>query len=110
MKPNSVPIPVRHVLRRLGKEMSIARRMQRISKTLMAERAMITINTHSKIEKGDPATSLSAWAQIISILGFCENFAEICDLKNDTAAQILLQSRLPKSSKQRRGNTAKFSL
>jgi DNA-binding XRE family transcriptional regulator len=107
MKLNRIPIAVRHTLRKLGEEMNIARRMQRISKTLMAERAMITMNTLSKIEKGDPATSLSAWVQVISILGFGEKLNDICDIKNDNAAQILLQSRLPKTTKHRRNNTIK---
>ena len=97
MKKNiNVPIPARRALFKLGQDLSNARRRRRITKALMAERAGIAINTLTKIEKGDPGTSMAAWASALFVLGLAENLRELADQSHDLTGLMLEEERLPK--------------
>jgi serine/threonine-protein kinase HipA len=54
-----IPFPAQFALQKLGKDINNARRRRRISKSMMAERAGIAINTLSKIEAGNPNTTMA---------------------------------------------------
>lgn len=60
-KPVNLPIPVIKALRKVGQDISAARRRRRITIQLMAERADVSKATIGKIEKGDPTTSMGAF-------------------------------------------------
>ena len=54
----ALPIPVRRALKKLGSDISVARRRRQISTTLMAERAFTARPALAKVESGDPGVSL----------------------------------------------------
>jgi len=91
-----LPIPVRSALTKLGQDLNNARRRRRITKALMAERAGIAINTLTRIERGDPHTSMAAWASALFVLGLTENLRGLADSSNDLTGLMLEEERLPK--------------
>ena len=88
--------PVIFALKKLGNDINSARRRRRITKEIMAKRTGICINTLTKIENGNPNTSMAAWVSILSVLGLLDNLKDICDLKNDEMGIILEDEDLPK--------------
>jgi len=91
-----MPLPVQRALAKLGDDIRMARLRRRIPTTLMAERAMITRTTLSKVEKGDAGVSLGIYATILFILGLTEKLADIADVRNDSMGLRLEEERLPK--------------
>jgi hypothetical protein len=92
----ALPIPVRRALKKLGSDISIARRRRAISTTLMAERAFTTRPTLAKVESGDPGVSLGVYASVLFVLGMTERLAALVDPAHDPLGQSLDEERLPK--------------
>lgn len=67
--PVNLPIPAIRALRKLGHDISDARRRRRITVQLMAERAGVSKATIGKIEKGDPTTSMGGYSAVLFVLG-----------------------------------------
>lgn len=93
---SALPLPVTRALRKLGGDLSVARRRRGISTALMAERAFISRTTLVRAEKGDPGVSLGIYASILFVLGMTERVASLLDPSNDHAGQALEEERLPK--------------
>ena len=93
---NTLPIPVRRTLRKLGAEIRDARRRRRIPTTVMAERALISRMTLNKIEKGDPGVSLGFYATVLFVLGMNERLADLADPRHDPVGLSLQDALLPK--------------
>ena len=91
-----LPIPARSALIKLGQDINNARRRRRITKALMAERAGIAINTLTRIERGDPNTSMAAWASALFVLGLTENLRSLVDPSSDPTGLMLEEEQLPK--------------
>jgi transcriptional regulator with XRE-family HTH domain len=109
MKPNTpsldLPLPISRALRKLGQDIRDARLRRRIPVTIMAARAGLSRMTLSKIEKGEPSTSLGAYASVLFVLGLEGRIADLADIKNDELGLRLEEERLPQrirhSSKQK---------
>ena len=68
MKTTSpLPGPVKVALKKLGADISDARKRRRVPTTLMAERAFISRSTLGRIEKGDPSVSLGNYAAVLFV-------------------------------------------
>jgi transcriptional regulator with XRE-family HTH domain len=91
-----LPIPVRHALLKLGKDIRAARIRRRIATTVMADRALITRMTLYKIERGDATVSIAAYANVLFILGVIDRLSEIADPKFDEVGISLEEEQLPK--------------
>jgi len=90
-----VPIPVARALRKLGHDIRDARRRRRIPVAILAQRASIGRMTLSRIEKGDPRTSLGAYATVLFALGMAERLADVADSRHDSVGLELEEERLP---------------
>ena len=93
---NTLPIPVRRTLGKLGAEIRDARRRRGIPTTVMAERAFISRMTLNKIEKGDPSVSFGSYATALFVLGMNERLADLADPRHDTVGLNLQDRLLPK--------------
>jgi hypothetical protein len=91
----SLPFPVKHALKKLGGDIADARRRRRIPTTLMAERAMISRATLSRVEKGSPQVSLGIYATVLFILGLHKRLADLADIRVDDIGLGLEEDRLP---------------
>ena len=99
-----LPSPAIYALKKLGNDINSARRRRRITKEIMSKRAGIVINTLTKIENGNPNTSMAAWVSVLSVLGLTDNLKDICDLKNDEMGIILEDEDLPKRIRYKKVN------
>lgn len=91
----ALPLPIRRSLRKLGGDISAARRRRRISIQLMAERAFVGRNTITRVEKGDPGVSLGIYATVLFVLGMADRLAMLADASVDEVGQALDEQRLP---------------
>jgi DNA-binding XRE family transcriptional regulator len=101
-----LPIPVRHALRKLGRDLRDARRRRRIPVAIAAQRASISRTTLVKIEKGDPGVALGIYATVLFVMGMVGRLADLADPKNDAVGLQLEAEHLPQrirgASKQKR--------
>jgi transcriptional regulator with XRE-family HTH domain len=95
-KPVNLPIPVIKVLRKLGNDISDARRRHRVTIEIMAERAGLSRATISKIEKGDPTASMGAYGSVLFVLGLADRLNELADAAHDLTGRQLEEEKLPK--------------
>lgn len=93
---SKLPIPVIKALRKMGQDISDARRRRRITMELMSERAEISRSTLAKIEKGDPATSFGNYAAILFSLGMTNRISDLVDANHDLTGRQLEEENLPK--------------
>ena len=92
----ALPLPVERALKKLGEDLSIARRRRRIPMALLAERAFISRNTVTRVERGDAGVSLGIYATVLWLLGMAERLAQLVDPSTDRVGLDLDVTRLPK--------------
>jgi len=96
LKPLTMPLPVSRAMRKLGQDLRDARLRRRIPVAVMAARAGLSRMTLSKIENGEPGTSLGSYASVLFVLGLEGRLADLADVKNDELGLKLEEDRLPK--------------
>lgn len=62
---------------------------------VLAERALISRTTLSKVEKGDPGVSLGVYATVLFVLGFADRLRTVAAAEGDTVGLALENERLP---------------
>ncbi len=73
----------------------------------MAERAGVSRTTIAKIEKGDPTTSIGAYASVLFVLGMVNRFNDLVDITHDLVGRQLDEEKLPQRVRlpgRRKGN------
>jgi len=63
---------------------------------LMAERAFVSRNTVTRVERGDPAVSMGIYATVLFVLGMSERLGGMADSSTDRVGLGLDEERLPK--------------
>ena len=91
----ALPIPVRHALHKLGRDIRDARRRRRIPVAIAAQRASISRMTLAKIEKGDPGVAMGIYATVLFVLGLASPLADLADPKSDSVGLQLEEEHLP---------------
>ncbi len=92
----SLPLPIKRALRKLGSDITDARKRRRISTTTMAQRAMISRTTLVKVESGDPGVSIGIFATVLFVLGMTDRLVDIADASHDRTGLDLESENLPK--------------
>lgn len=95
-------ISVRKGLRKLGDDLRKARIRRRLTMVVVAERAGISRETLSKIQKGDPKVSMGAYAMVMMALGMGTDWMDLADIRNDTWGQIIADEDLPQRVRARK--------
>src|SRR5437899_6743911 len=90
-----MPLPVRHALRKLGRDIRDARRRRRIPAAIVAQRASISRTTLVKVERGDPSVAMGFYATVLFVMGMVERLADLADLRNDAVGLQLEEEHLP---------------
>jgi transcriptional regulator with XRE-family HTH domain len=93
----SIPLPAKHALRKLGRDLALARRKRGISTADMAARIYVGRGTLWRLEHGDPAVSLGTLATATFILQLHDKLANIASPGTDELALSLDEDRLPKN-------------
>ena len=90
-----LPIKVQRALGKLGADIRDARKRRRIPVRVMAERALISPTTLTKIERGDPGTSIGNYAAVLFVLDLSDRLGEIVDASTDDLGLSLEADNLP---------------
>lgn len=105
-----LPLPVKRALRKLGSDIRDARRRRRIPTVVLAERALISRGTLSRVERGEPTVSMGVYATVLYVLGLVEYLERLADPRRDDVGLALEEERLPKrvARKRARGTGARL--
>ena len=95
-KAGTIPIPAAYALRKLGRDLAVARRKRRISTADMASRLFVSRDTLWRLERGDPVVALGTFATAVFILGLNDRLANLADPGVDEIGLGLEERRLPK--------------
>ncbi len=90
-----MPLPAAHALRKLGRDIALARRKRGISTADMAARLFVSRNTLWRLERGDPTVALGTLATAVFILQLQDRLANLAAPATDALALSLDERRLP---------------
>ncbi|MFO0722846.1 MAG: hypothetical protein U1E65_03610 [Myxococcota bacterium] len=93
---DTLPPPLRRALRKLGSDISIARRRRRLTVAMMTERVGVGKATYLRAEKGDPTVSMGVYAMTLFVLGLAKGIGDLIDPAQDDEGLLLETERLPK--------------
>ena len=93
---SSIPLPAVQALRKLGRDLALARRKRGISTEDMASRLFIARNTLWRMERGDPTVALGTLATAAFVLQLHGRLADLAAPATDALALSLDEQRLPK--------------
>src|ERR1039458_6145873 len=91
----AMPMPAAHALRKLGRDLALARRKRGISTADMAGRLFISRDTLWRLERGDPTVSLGTLAPAAVMLRLHDRLANLAAPASDDLALSLDERRLP---------------
>jgi transcriptional regulator with XRE-family HTH domain len=91
-----MPLPVRRALKKLGADISAARRRRGITAKLVAKRAFINPKSVTRVERGDSGVSIGVYATVLFVLGMSDRLADLADIAHDPLGRTLAEEQLPK--------------
>lgn len=95
LKTSSMPLPAAHTLRKLGRDLALARRKRGISTSDMAARLFVSRDTLWRLERGDPAVAIGTLVTATFVLGLHDRLANLAAPASDELALSLDERRLP---------------
>jgi transcriptional regulator with XRE-family HTH domain len=95
-KAFSIPLPASHALRKLGRDLALARRKRGLSTSDMAERLFVSRDTLWRLERGDSSVALGTLATAAFVLQLHDRLANLAEPATDALALNLDEGRLPK--------------
>lgn len=99
----ALPLSVRRALKKLGADIGIARKRRRLAMSVIAQRAFISRNTLTRVERGDAGVSIGIYATVLFVLGLADRLGQIADPLTDEVGLSLENSRLPARTHTKRG-------
>jgi transcriptional regulator with XRE-family HTH domain len=92
----SMPAPVKRTLRKLGRDLAIARRKRGISTDDMASRIFVSRDTLWRLERGEPSVAIGTLVTVAFVLGLNERLANLAASSADELALELDERRVPR--------------
>ncbi len=99
-----LPTPVQRSLRKLGRDIRVARKKRRLTVAMMMERVGVSKVTYLKVEKGDPRVGIGIYGTTLMALGLGTPLADIADPAGDDEGLTLEEARLPERVRPRGGS------
>lgn len=97
-----LPRPVARAIRKLGSDISLARRRRHISQASLAERMGASLSTIRRMEKGDARVPIHFFARALHVFGEIAALERLLDTANDDIGLTLMDEQLPKRVRKRR--------
>ncbi|MNQ84655.1 hypothetical protein D3C85_997900 [compost metagenome] len=91
-----LPSPVERAIRKLGNDISLARRRRHITQTSLAERMGASLSTVRRMEKGDVKVPIHFFARALHVFGEIQALEHLLDTPNDEIGLTLMDEHLPK--------------
>ena len=90
-----MPLPAVQALRKLGRDLALARRKRGISTADMAARLFVSRDTLWRLERGDPTVALGTLVTATFVLGLHARVANLAAPGRDDLVLSLDERRLP---------------
>ena len=90
-----MPLPAERALRKLGRDLALARRKRDISTSDMASRLFVSRDTLWRLERGDPTVALGTLVTASFILSLHDRLANLAAPASDDFGLSLDERRLP---------------
>ena len=87
----------------LGSNLEIAIKRRRLKRADIASQAMVSIPTLRAVLRGDPKTSIGAYAAVLAIVGLEGDLKNVAHPQHDDVGQSLAVRELPKRIKTKEG-------
>src|SRR5438067_11117416 len=94
-KANSIPLAAAHALRKLGRDLAIARRKRGISTSDMAARLFVSRDTLWRLERGDPTVAVGTLVTATFVLQLHDRLAKLAAPASDELGLSFDERRLP---------------
>jgi len=94
--PLPLPVPVERALKKLGGDVSLARRRRNLSQAMLAERLGTSVMTVRRMESGHPGIALQYLARALHVFGELEKLNDLLDTSHDAVGLVLMDERVPK--------------
>lgn len=98
-----VPLPVERAIRKLGGDISLARRRRHISQASLAERMGASLSTVRRMEKGDLRVPIHFFARALHVFGEIQALENLLDTAKDDIGLTLMDENLPKRVRSKTG-------
>jgi transcriptional regulator with XRE-family HTH domain len=96
-----LPLPVERAIRKLGSDLSLARRRRHISQASLAERMGASLSTIRRMEKGDARVPIHFFARALHVFGEISALERLLDTPKDDIGLTLMDEQLPKRVRKR---------
>lgn len=93
-------------IKKLGDDVSRARRRRRLTLASLAERSGVSVSTLKRLEGGDAGVALENLARVMQVFGELDRLAQLLDSGADELGILLMDEQLPKRVRQRRSSGA----
>lgn len=100
-----VPLPVERAIRKLGSDISLARRRRHISQASLAERTGASLSTVRRMEKGDLRVPIHFFARALHVFGEIQALENLLDTTKDDIGLTLMDENLPKRVRSKTGTS-----
>ncbi|MBK8591308.1 MAG: helix-turn-helix transcriptional regulator [Sandaracinaceae bacterium] len=100
-----LPLPVERAIRKLGHDLSLARRRRHFSQASLAERTGASLSTVRRMEKGDPRVPIHFYARALYVFGELAALADLLDTPRDDIGLTLMDEQLPQRVRSKPGAT-----
>jgi transcriptional regulator with XRE-family HTH domain len=92
---SSLPLPAAHALRKLGRDLALARRKRGMATGDMAARLFVSRDTLWRLERGDPSVAVGTLATATFILQLHDRLANLATPASDELGLRLDERRVP---------------
>lgn len=100
-----VPLPVERAIRKLGSDISLARRRRHISQASLAERMGASLSTVRRMERGDLRVPIHFFARALHVFGEIQSLENLLDTAKDDIGLTLMDENLPKRVRSKAGTS-----
>lgn len=90
-----IPLPVDRTLKKLGRDLSLARRRRNLSQDMLAERLGTSVSTVRRMEDGHPGIAIQYVARALQVFGELDRLNNLIDTSMDDIGLVMMDEKLP---------------
>ena len=90
-----VPLPVARALKKLGRDLSLARRRRKFTQAMLAERIGASVGTVRRMEAGHVGVAIVVVARALHVFGELDRLNTLLDSSVDEIGLVLMDERVP---------------
>lgn len=90
-----IPLPVDRALKKLGRDLSLARRRRKLSQDMLAERLETSVSTIRRMEDGYPGIAIQYVARAMQVFGELDRLNNLIDTARDDIGLVMMDEKLP---------------